>query len=179
MLWTRDGWMLMLVLLPAWYDKRVKDIWWLNTAWWSFLTSQHNTCSRCKRELKCLRWSACSQNKEKVRDFEWCTCRCLCLCKRMGLSTSSWWSKCIYVFNNFRGFGICSSPVFVFHLSSFNLTCFHFFCCFFPSSPIGHVVLWVQRLFFRWITSVSLFSWVNIKFNMMHQINVCSVLRCL
>lgn len=47
-------------------------------------------------------------------------------------------------------------------------------------SPIGHVPR-VQRLLnFRWITyCVSLFSCVNIKFNMMHQINVRSVLSFL
>lgn len=104
----------------------------------------------------------------------------------MGAPHISWSPKMHLRFNNFRVwhlfvaclyFSSASLLLYIFHYASVP----HFYmCCSFSSSPSPAMFLWVQRLlrsalFVKLRITFYYSSWVNIKFNMMHQINVCSV----
>lgn len=77
------------------------------------------------------------------------------------------WSKCIYIFTNSKTFRFLTSGLF--SSASFWIC----FCCIILAMHVSF--LWVQRLFSVFIDELRFISWVNINFNMMHQINVCSV----
>lgn len=130
---------------------------------------------RCQGEETCLWWSACSQNNETRFHMH--------LPSDVYASTTTYtWASSFHDammiiemhlrFNNFQ----------IWHLFLARL-CFHLPPCykiFISLRPcfMSSKTLLCLCLCFRWITYHYIyFPWVNIKFNMMLQINVYSVLQ--